>query len=214
MASTNTPRFGLNKPTPGTAEPVGSGANLNSNMDKIDAQLGSFVCTSSTRPGAPVAGQMIFETDTQAVRVWDAVNSKWLLVNPISASNYVSASESTASATYVDLTTVGPSVTLYMTAGQRALVFTKARQNPQTSSTSFMSYAVSGTETVAAPNSGSSIHEQEVLNAAGEQTATTESTFVASAADGNRVFTAKYRAGTAVAANFRNRYLRVLLLSN
>lgn len=214
MASTSTPRYGLNKPTPGTAEPVGSGANLNSNMDKIDAQLGSFVCTSSTRPGAPVAGQMIFETDTLAVRIWDAVNSKWRLVNPIADFNYISTTESTTSGPYVDLTTVGPSVTLYMTAGQRALVFTKARQNPGTSSTSFMSYAVSGTETVAAPNSGTSIHEQEVLNAAGEQTATTESTFIASAVDGNRTFTAKYRAGTSVSVTFRNRYLRVLLLSN
>lgn len=29
------------------------------------------VCTSSTHPGSPAAGQLIFETDTLAVLVWD-----------------------------------------------------------------------------------------------------------------------------------------------
>jgi len=211
VAKTTTARFGLFKPTPGTAEPVNSFIDENTNSDTIDANLGTFVCTSSTRPTG-IQGRLIFETDTGAVRVYDG--SKWVLVNPIQQFAYTSATESTSSGTYVDLTTVGPAVTLYMTAGQRAEVTTKARQTPGASSTSFMSYAVSGTETVAAPNAGSSIHEQEVLNGTGEAAYSVQSTFVASAADGNRTFTAKYRAGSASAVTFRNRYLSVRLLSN
>ena len=33
------------------------------------------VCTSSTRPQAPYVGQMIYETDTQVLRVW--LGSAW-----------------------------------------------------------------------------------------------------------------------------------------
>jgi hypothetical protein len=34
------------------------------------------VCTSSTRPASPFEGQMIYETDTDAVKVWDG--SAWV----------------------------------------------------------------------------------------------------------------------------------------
>lgn len=37
--------------------------------------------TSSTRPSSPVAGQLIWETDTQRVRVWNATTSLWQLVS-------------------------------------------------------------------------------------------------------------------------------------
>jgi hypothetical protein len=70
MASTNTTRFGLNKPTPGTAEPVNAASNFSSNMDIIDTNLGYFVCTSSTRPPT-VSGKVIYETDTNRVLVWN-----------------------------------------------------------------------------------------------------------------------------------------------
>lgn len=36
------------------------------------------VCTSSTRPSAPYEGQMIFETDTNRVLVWD--NAAWVMI--------------------------------------------------------------------------------------------------------------------------------------
>lgn len=38
-------------------------------------------CTSSTRPGTPSQGQVIFETDTGFVRFWNG--AKWKLLNPI-----------------------------------------------------------------------------------------------------------------------------------
>jgi hypothetical protein len=34
------------------------------------------VCTSSTRPASPYEGQMIYETDTDATKVWDG--SAWV----------------------------------------------------------------------------------------------------------------------------------------
>lgn len=74
MASTSTTRYGLNKPTPTTAEPVNSGTNLWAAMDIIDANLGYVVCTSSTRP-ATVSGKVIYETDTNRVLVWNG--SAW-----------------------------------------------------------------------------------------------------------------------------------------
>jgi len=37
------------------------------------------VCTSTTRPTAPYEGQLIYETDTNRVLIWD--NSAWIVVN-------------------------------------------------------------------------------------------------------------------------------------
>jgi hypothetical protein len=38
----------------------------------------SGVCTSSTRPASPFEGQMIYETDTNRVLVWD--NAAWVMI--------------------------------------------------------------------------------------------------------------------------------------
>lgn len=38
----------------------------------------SGVCTSSTRPASPFEGQMIFETDTHRVLIWD--NAAWVMI--------------------------------------------------------------------------------------------------------------------------------------
>jgi hypothetical protein len=38
----------------------------------------SGVCTSTTRPASPFEGQVIYETDTNRVLVWD--NSAWVMV--------------------------------------------------------------------------------------------------------------------------------------
>lgn len=44
---------------------------LNSNFDTLDNNPGVFVCTSTTRPTGPWTGRMIYETDSQLVRVWN-----------------------------------------------------------------------------------------------------------------------------------------------
>lgn len=76
------------------------------------------------------------------------------LLNNNSGIASVAAAESTASTTYVDLTTVGPSVTL-TSAGNRALLIWTASQFTNTAVTvgHYSSIAVSGATTIAASDS-------------------------------------------------------------
>lgn len=76
------------------------------------------VVTSTTRPSAPYIGQMIFETDTNLLRIW--IGSAW---KTLSFSNYTSGSvlqvasasktdtQTTTSTTYVDITGLSVSIT-------------------------------------------------------------------------------------------------------
>ena len=47
-------------------------------ISNVSNGLRSGVCTSTTRPTAPYEGQMIFETDTHRVLVWD--NAAWVMI--------------------------------------------------------------------------------------------------------------------------------------
>jgi hypothetical protein len=67
MATTTT-RLGLTKPDFVDVVDI---SELNSNADDIDAAVGAAVVTSSTRPGTPWSGQLIYETDTERTLVWD-----------------------------------------------------------------------------------------------------------------------------------------------
>lgn len=69
--STLTTRLGLYKPAASGSELVNVVTDLNNNLDSLDAKVGAFACTSGTRPGSPFNGQMIRETDTGKLRVWD-----------------------------------------------------------------------------------------------------------------------------------------------
>lgn len=62
---------GLIKPTDAEAQDI---AVLNANSDRLNSfAMGTYVCTSTTRPtGANLwQGQLIFETDTGSVYIWD-----------------------------------------------------------------------------------------------------------------------------------------------
>lgn len=50
------------------------------NQVRDNTEVGHFVCTSASRPASPGTGQMIFETDTNKVLVWNA--SAWVDVYP------------------------------------------------------------------------------------------------------------------------------------
>jgi len=44
---------------------------------EVDSKLLNYqICTSSTKPASPIEGQMIYETDTNIVRIWDS--AKWV----------------------------------------------------------------------------------------------------------------------------------------
>jgi len=70
--ATSTTKLGLTKPAYTDVVDV---QDLNTNADLIDAASGMTICTSSTRPGSPWSGQIIFETDTLGTFVWDG--SAW-----------------------------------------------------------------------------------------------------------------------------------------
>lgn len=78
MATTTT-RLGLTKPASTDLVDV---AVLNTNFDKTDAAAGAYVCTSTTRPATPYAGQIIYETDTDQSFVWDSATSTWNVLVP------------------------------------------------------------------------------------------------------------------------------------
>lgn len=121
MAETTTTRLALTKPTPGSGEPVDVADHLNANWDRLDAAVGAFVCTSSTRPtGADRwAGRIIFETDTGKMYIWDATDTQWrqILVDTGAGATFD---------TYID--TTRSSSTLTMIAG-RATGDSNARIN-------------------------------------------------------------------------------------
>lgn len=91
--ATFTSRLLLRKPAGG--DNVNVVTDLNDNFDKIDANVGHFVCTSATRPGTPFQGQLIFETDTTRRYMW--TGTKWLLTHPLMV--WKAASENVTSST-------------------------------------------------------------------------------------------------------------------
>jgi hypothetical protein len=73
MATTTT-RWSLRKPAAG--DTISPTLDLGGPYDTIDANLGTYVCTSATRPGSPIQGQTIYETDTRREYIWSG--SVWL----------------------------------------------------------------------------------------------------------------------------------------
>jgi hypothetical protein len=65
-------------------------ANNAVTQDKLASTLsGITVCTSSTRPGSPFDGQVIYETDTDATKVWNG--SAWVGATNAASLNDVGA---------------------------------------------------------------------------------------------------------------------------
>lgn len=68
---------------------------LNTNADKIDAAVGTFICTSTTRPTSPWNGQVIFETNTLNQYIWISASSSWERLNTTPAGTVVSLASAT-----------------------------------------------------------------------------------------------------------------------
>lgn len=64
----DTPRLKLKKPVEGS---FGWQTAWYDNADAVDAHPGILVCTSTTRPAAPWAGQVVFESDTKKLMIFD-----------------------------------------------------------------------------------------------------------------------------------------------
>lgn len=78
MATSNTPRLGLVKPTPGTGELVNVATQINAAWDKIDANIGALEVANAAARGAiaaPFRNQFVRQTDD---------NTLWICTNPSS----------------------------------------------------------------------------------------------------------------------------------
>jgi hypothetical protein len=148
-----------------------------------------------------VEGEFAYLLDTNLIQFYNS--SSWITVNLLAAINsaQVLTSQATSSTSYVDLATVGPSVTL--TTGTSAIVSVGAASSPAAQGPSaVMSFAVSGATTIAASNDFSSLGGDPYVESVSMITKLTTLTA------GSNTFTAKYKA-TSGTATFFNRSITV-----
>jgi hypothetical protein len=60
---------------------------VNDAWNRIDDRVGGVVCTSTSRPSSPYAGQMIYETDSKMFLFRNATNTTWLYVGNVAIVN-------------------------------------------------------------------------------------------------------------------------------
>ena len=117
--------------------------------------------------------------------------------------NTVSTAQATTSTTYVDLTTVGPTLTL--TTGTSVIISISCNMNDTTNTAElgFMSFAVSGATTLAAldANAISAGH----LSISGESGSFSRTFTLTGLTAGSNTFTAKYRSSNSNSITFKNR---------
>ena len=175
--------------------------------------LGSLrpgVCTSTSRPSAPFDGQLIYETDTDRIAVWD--NGSWVYKTPASTlitaidSATVATSQTTSSTSYTDLATAGPSVTL--TTGTKCLVIMTANMTVPAAG-GFVSFAVSGATTTSASDARSLSHTPD--SAAGQRIQAS-AIYYETVTSGSNTFTMKYRSGSANNTTYVDRTITVVAL--
>lgn len=125
-----------------------------------------------------------------------------------SVSAYVDPGGGTASATYVDLATAGPSVTTYIGPSGKALVFLSTYCNSAAGITGWMSFALSGANTAAASDIRAAHQWAQSSNLL---TTMSRIVQVEGLLQGGTTFTAKYRKdGTGADPGFANRSLVVI----
>jgi hypothetical protein len=110
---------------PATSDTVDVVADLNNNYDIIDTNIGTTICTSSTRPsgGALFAGLEIYETDTKKNYVYDG--SAWQYVGAFDFQwQYISAGSQALTTALTDI--AGATITITTV---RPLVAVKVEYN-------------------------------------------------------------------------------------
>lgn len=184
-----------------TAGEVLTASDVNTYLGK----QGVIVCTSGTRPGSPVEGMTIFETDTDRHQFYNGTG--WQGIKPGAASATVATSQTTASTSYADLATVGPAATII--TGTSALVILTAQISSSIVDSGYMGFAVSGATTVS-PGDAQALHStSSVANHADQQSALYVVTGLTA---GSNTFTAKYRQNGASTGTYVNRSIAVIPL--
>jgi hypothetical protein len=151
-------------------------------------------------------GQLCYLEDSNIVQYYDG--AAWATVGPsalTTATATVATSQSTSSATYTDLATAGPAVTL--TTGTKVLVFTNTEVSTAAGRYVFADFAISGATTRAASDDtcikmGTDADSMQTRNGVANLMTVTA---------GSNTFTMKYRvnAGT---NSFANRSIIVVAL--
>ena len=118
----------------------------------------------------------------------------------------VATSQTTTSATYTDLATAGPAVTV--TTGTKAFVITSARiSGSALGFDSYQSYAVSGATTVAASDTVAVMHGAFRINTSLRASA---GQMITGLTAGSNTFTCKYRVDSSSTGTFLDRNITVI----
>ncbi len=169
-------------------------------MDTI-ANAVVITTTSGARPGSPVQGMTIYQTDTNTYAVY---GTAWCETTPYAAT--VATSEGTASTSYTDLATGGPAVTV--TTGTKIILTVGAGMSSATAGAAcLMAAAVSGATTRAAGDAEAV--DYQVYASTGEA-AQSKRSYISGLTAGANVVTSKYKnARTGGTATFVNRVILV-----
>jgi hypothetical protein len=150
---------------------------------------------------SPETGMMFWDQALLTLNVYNG--SAWVSITPSGAN--VATSETTTSASYVDLATSGPAVSV--TTGTKALVTISAYMQPSTTATLRASVAVSGATTVAAADSACIRQGQS----AGLGSTNARTVLLTGLTAGSNTFTIKYKTDGGT-ATFDNRGISVQAL--
>ncbi len=178
-----------------------------------DSNDATWLCTDAGTPGTwvqvmPTGGGLLSVTATDgSIVVGGSATAPTVGIGTIGGGATVATSQTTTSATYADLATVGPAVTL--TTGTLVLVIIGCNMAESTlGAFSLMSYAVSGATTTAASDAWAMLYQSAVAT---DQIAASMAS-VQTVTAGSNVFTAKYRVN-ANTGTFFNRWISVLRLN-
>ena len=160
---------------------------------------GTIICTSSTRPASPFAGQRIYETDTSREHRWNG--SAWVCMTDVGM--YSNTSASTTSTSYVTtLTGDTTPVSVSVNTGTNAKLDFGWIGNINAVAQGIVSFSVSGATTVAAADSNGTYMGANATNL------TSHRSFVFTGLTaGVNTFTLNYKAASAGTLSFISRWL-------
>ena len=159
--------------------------------------------TGTGAPGTPSSGDHWFDSTNNVLKMYDG--TQWICITPVTAS--VATSQTTASTSYADLATVGPSLSI-LTGTQALVTLTCQMSNGTTLDGAVMGYAISGATTLAGSDTTALLVSSNVtVSAAFQHSATYK---VGSLTAGTNIFKAQYHWLTAGTSTYLNRSITVV----